>query len=241
MANIFKLLFKHDDDDGFDKLGLYPEKVHVTALPERRYLFTSRYLVIVSIVNICLTVMLTCFLFFLLPKKRITPRLMAINKSFQSVEIIEPDERSVDFIVLASEKSIAEYIFLRHSIVNNMNEMNRRWSTSSQIFWYSDSAVYQEFQQVAVPAQLALMQEENLTRNVEIVMIAKRYGNVWRAEFLTHDTSPKFEGVRTTVWKALLRVGFSPKQYPNKDEAIKNPLNFTITSYSVSSLGNPED
>ena len=39
--NIFKFLFSKVDESSNDKLGAYPEKVHVGAMPERRYLKTS--------------------------------------------------------------------------------------------------------------------------------------------------------------------------------------------------------
>ena len=241
MANIFKVIFGSNKVEGPDKLGLYPERNHVPALPERRYLFTSRFLVIISTVNLCINIMLTFVLFYLLPQRRIVPRFMAIDSRFNTVSLVEPHERFISSLILAKENYIAEYIFLRHSIVNNTNVMNRQWGANSKIYWYSATKVFEEFHHNFVPRELAMVQENNITRTVEIKMISRRYFGIWRAEFLTHDTSPNFEGTKSTLWRALINVGFFPKAYPNRDEAMKNPLNFTITNYSLSSLGDPND
>ncbi|MGD9638477.1 MAG: VirB8/TrbF family protein [Alphaproteobacteria bacterium] len=241
MANIFELLFKPKEADSPDKLGLYPERNHVPALPERRYLFTSRYLVVISVINVCITIMLSSILFYILPQRRIVPKLLAIDHRFDIVSLIEPDERLVDSLVLATETYIAEYIYWRHSIVPNVNEMNRRWGPASLVFWYSNLKLYQEFEHTFMPKDLAMAQEDEITREVEIRMISRRYYGIWRAEFLTHDTSPNFKGTRTTIWRALINVAFIKRPYPNQDEAMKNPLDFTVMSYSLSSLGSPDD
>lgn len=241
MANIFKILFNNKQEDAPDKLGLYPEKNHVAALPERRYLFTSHYLVIIAVVNLCINIMLTCVLFYLLPQKRMDPRFMAIDYRFNTVSLVEKSERTVDSVILATQTYLAEYIYLRHSASNNINLNNRQWGENSKVFWYSDQPVYKKFQHDYIPKELAYIQEHNVTRDVEILTVTRRYQGVWRAEFITHDTSPEFDGIKSTLWRALIRVGFAARHYPSRDEHIKNPLDFVITNYSLTSLGNPED
>ena len=40
MLDIFQTIFKYREKKSPDQLGFYPEKVHVSAMPERRYLWT---------------------------------------------------------------------------------------------------------------------------------------------------------------------------------------------------------
>ena len=36
-------------------------------------------------------------------------------------------------------------------------------------------------------------------------------------------------------WRALFEAGFKPRGYPNREERLKNPLNFFVNRYSLSS------
>ena len=51
--SIFNILFSEIDESTNDKLGAYPEKVHVRAMPERRYLKTSRFLTFMAAGLLC--------------------------------------------------------------------------------------------------------------------------------------------------------------------------------------------
>ncbi len=47
-----KNIFAKEDLRTNDKLGVYPEKVHVPAFLERKYLKTSRILAVISIISL---------------------------------------------------------------------------------------------------------------------------------------------------------------------------------------------
>ena len=49
MFDIFRTLFRYKEKESPDELGAFPVQIHVSAFPERRYLWTSRFLVILSI------------------------------------------------------------------------------------------------------------------------------------------------------------------------------------------------
>ena len=60
MFDIFNTVFKYKEKSSPDKLGVYPERVHIKAMPERRYLWSSRVLVIMAVFSICLNMILAC-------------------------------------------------------------------------------------------------------------------------------------------------------------------------------------
>ena len=66
MFEIFNTIFKYKEKQSPDQLGLYPERVHVEAMPERRYLWTSRVLVILSCLSISFNMMLAATIYLLL-------------------------------------------------------------------------------------------------------------------------------------------------------------------------------
>ncbi len=70
MFDIFQTIFKYKEKVTPDKLRFYPEKVHTNAIPERRYLWTSRFLVIFSCISISISMMLASAIYVLLPQRQ---------------------------------------------------------------------------------------------------------------------------------------------------------------------------
>ena len=86
MFDIFNTVFKYKEKSSPDKLGVYPERVHIKAMPERRYLWSSRVLVIISVFSICLNMMLSSTIYLLLPQRSSAPRLLYVNNKFNQMQ-----------------------------------------------------------------------------------------------------------------------------------------------------------
>jgi hypothetical protein len=97
MLDIFQTIFKYKEKRSPDKLGFFPERVHVGAMPERRYLWTSRLLVIVSCMSICLSMILATTIYLLLPQRGAYPRLLQTNRHFSQLELTERQEKPFRF------------------------------------------------------------------------------------------------------------------------------------------------
>lgn len=235
IKNILNSLFNVKDQETSDMLGAYPEKVHVRAMPERRYLLTSRFLVITSIVAMCINVMLACTLFMMIPQKSSRPRLTWMDKRFNSVALVERHFVRKRASTILNEMLIAEYVNLRHTILTDIDEMQRRWGENSKLFWYSKQDNYSRFKN---------MTESNpdfgltgIPRSVEILWINERAPGLWVAEFNTYDYDPKLTEPLVRKWRALLRVAYMNINFPNKKERMKNPFGFIVTNYSLSYRG----
>ena len=85
MLELLNTLFRYSEKKSPDKLGRFPERVDIAAMPERRYLWTSRLLVIFSAISICLTMMLASTIYVLLPQRGARPRLYNTNASFSKL------------------------------------------------------------------------------------------------------------------------------------------------------------
>ena len=121
MFDIFQTIFKYKEKASPDKLGFFPEKVHVEAMPERRYLWTSRILVIISCMSICFSMILACTIYLLLPQRGAYPRLLQTNPHFSQLELTERQERSIPVQDLLAEKYIEEYIIHLQKIKSFFN------------------------------------------------------------------------------------------------------------------------
>ena len=87
MFDIFNTVFKYKEKSSPDKLGVYPERVHIKAMPERRYLWSSRVLVIMAVFSICLNMILACTIYLLLPQRSSAPRLLFLNSKFNQMQL----------------------------------------------------------------------------------------------------------------------------------------------------------
>ena len=110
---IFINIFRYRDKKSPDILGKYPQEFHISSLPERRYLWTSRILAIFAVVSFCLNVMLTLLLYILLPQKNSAPDFYVVNQNLFTLEKALPLNINTNFIDLLTEKYIADY-FIKH-------------------------------------------------------------------------------------------------------------------------------
>ena len=145
MLDIFHTIFKFRDKESPDKLGLYPENVHVNAMPERRYLWTSRVLVILVCLSIAFNMMLASTIYVLLPQRNAAPQLFKVNQNFSQLEQVQPMEINMPVGDLITELHINEYIMQRYQITADYDELMRRWGKGSAIYWYSASDVFADF------------------------------------------------------------------------------------------------
>ena len=144
--NIFKFLFSKVDESSNDKLGAYPEKVHVGAMPERRYLKTSRIMALLSAGLLCVTIMLAFIIYLITPLLRSEPMLLAIDKRFYKLEPVQTQVVLWPASMLLMEEHIKQYILLRHTIVADIDEMQARWNEENSLLrWFSSTEAFGEF------------------------------------------------------------------------------------------------
>lgn len=237
MLDIFNTIFKYKEKASPDKLGLFPEVVHVEAMPERRYLWTSRFLVIISCFSICLNMMLASSLYVMLPQRGSSPQLFYIDRYFNNVEQVQPMEIDYPVSNLINEEQITNYIMMRYLISNDYDELMRRWGPSSYIFWMSSPMIYDRFQRYDAKFNMLQFQQNNMVRDVEIDWIRPLSKGLWQAQFRTMDYSSDSPDPMTNIWRAVMRVNFVKMLDRSHDDSLKNPYGFLINEYALSYKG----
>ena len=241
MLDIFQTIFRYREKKSPDKLGLYPERVHVNAMPERRYLWTSRILVIISCMSICFSMMLACAIYVLLPQRGASPMLLQTNNYFSRLELTDVAERTIPVQDLIAEQYIEEYILLRHVISDDYDELIARWSPGSPLYWMSSSRVFQSFATNDVQNNILQFRIRSLVRMVEVEWIKPMAKGLWQAQFITMDYYPGEETPIVNIWRAYLRVVFTTINFSNKDQRVYNPFGFLVLNYSLSYVGTPDE
>ncbi len=240
MFELFNTIFKYKEKKSPDILGYFPERVHVQSMPERRYLWTSRILVIMACLSISLNMILASTIYLLLPQRTVSPKLFYINKYFSQLEQVQPAEVDMPVSDLVTEQHINEYILLRYIITNDYDELRERWAPGSIIFWYSSKQVYSDFAENDVEYSIMQFREKSLIRNVDIEWTRPLARNVWQVQFQTLDYLPGFEKPVVNIWRATLRIGYTRIDFSNKEDAIINPFGFIVKTFSLAYHGTPE-
>lgn len=240
MFDIFNTIFKYREKESPDKLGLYPESVHVNAMPERRYLWTSRILVVLSCLSISFNMMLASVIYVLLPQRTVYPRILRINDYFSQLEQIQPMERYVSAADLVAEQMIYKYIQLRHEILRDYDEITKRWGHYETLYWMSSQEVYTKFENTEAKYNIQQFQMKGLRREVEIEWVKILAPGLWQAQFLFHDYVNGSTKPHTTIWRSIMRIGYRKIPFRNRSDLAKNPFGFLMINYSLGYLGTPE-
>ena len=259
LSNLFYTLFKYKEKAQKDELGYYPEKVEVKAFPERRFLWTSRFFVVISCLSLCLSMILGSVLNILIPMREVDIVPLQIDYQLHQVTRMQQSEVRVYAGDLVTESLMAKYVTERYTIGDNFDEMKDRLGEGKFIFLSSDKDVYGYFKDNELP-YFELLQQRGVRRKVEIINIYPVSFNFWQVRFRTIDTAPDLS-VRdfmdlmkvnletileapkqgeplVSTWVATMRMNFNFAKYDNKDVGLINPYGLTITSYDLSYLGN---
>lgn len=235
MFDIFNTLFRYKDKKSPDELGAYPIKVHIDAFPERRYLWTSRLLVILSGLSICLNMILVLTIYLLVPSVKVQPQFFNINKYFSQIERVQPRVLNYPVPDLITEQYIRQYLYVRYTMGDDAADLIEQWRTGSPLFWYSSPAVYSEFQSGEMQANIAGY-KKGMRRAIIIQWIKALSPGLWQTQFATYETTPGAQP-SITYWRATIRVAYTSLQFPNKEDKILNPYGFVVMSYSLAYHG----
>ena len=126
MIDLLKTVFKYKEKESPDRLGLYPEAIHTNAMPERRYLWSARLLVILACLSICFNLMLVSGIYLMLPLLDSGPALFYHDHTFSSFAPLEKQERPIAAIDLLTESFLRDYVLLRHVVTNDYDELKSR-------------------------------------------------------------------------------------------------------------------
>ena len=232
---IFSSLFRYRDKKSPDKLGLYPERFHVLAIPERRYLWTSRLLVIISVINISLLMILTLTIYLLLPQRSAHPLLF--EQYYGSLRYLQPQIIRASPLQLLTEYHIREYINLRHNLPERLGQLITRWNDNSVFKSYCSEKVYSDFIEQQQMDNLKKMIIKKIRRKVEIEKIENLTGNLYAVRLKAITAYPDREKPVITVMNAYLRVGYVDYGKNPPPEYLHNPYGFKVWSYELGYLG----
>lgn len=135
----FASIIRNDEETTNDELGAYPERLHVSAFPERRYLKTSRVIAI----SIFITIFINMALAFIYTKLASEGdaniydyahggvHLYQVDMYNRKIKQVELPHTKIGARHLLSQTLIEEYLIQRFEVSTSYNEMLERWNSNS--------------------------------------------------------------------------------------------------------------
>ena len=166
-----------------DVLEAYPERLHVSALPERRYLKTARFFVVVSLLSLTLNFALA----FIYMRNASLVEAVVHNPESQDTFMYQLDYYNKELKPIQKPKRrllgkdlvyqnlITDYLNERYQIKYNRQEMEAKWGTGGKLFAYAP-----KLHELFIPeanAGLAALQN-GITREIYIYSIQNLISNL---------------------------------------------------------------
>ncbi len=251
----FKKKISTQDLNTRDVLGTYPENMQVRALPERRYLKTSRLLAIIILINIGIISMVGGFFTYYADRVDVdiaTPdavHLFAIDPVRKTLVPAEYAQMRVPALQLMAEDLVRNYIKQRHEIVWDNTVMQNRWSAGGPV------ALFSMFKQVFTPAQAEAnvayeeSRREGFVRDIHLYELKFLGGGLWDGVFDMFDmpipdsfnpicacsdngvdclTCKTTNAIRRQRFRVFVRGTFNVEARNSW-----NPLGYVVTSYNL--------
>lgn len=240
MNKFLSLIFNSSGGKTNDELGEYPVKLHVPAMPERRYLNTTRIMTLMSVCSLCIMMVLAIFLYLLPPQVRSIPEFAVLNDLDNNVQQIGGFSQQKEATSLITEKLVSDYVILKREVVPNVEAMKDRYKEDGLLSTFSNTVVFARM--LTDSARLLRdVQNHGLKREVKILWAKPLAANVWRVRYETIDTYKDREEPEVNSWFAIVKFSFIPHTL-SREALMKNPFGFVVSEYKdVKGANHPED
>ena len=254
MGKIRDFFFPQKKQTG-DILGRYPEYMQVRALPERRYLKTSRLLAVFILVNLGITMALAGLYAYVAERVDVSimsqkaVNLFYIDTEKKQIRATEHETRRYYVTQFVMEDLIRRYITERHAILWDNNKMKARWDRGSFVWGVSaQKTVYDAFASRS-QMELANSRSKGYVRDVHLYELEYMLDGRWMAIFDEFDMpipdsyNPVCNDCQDNSKDCIeckKKIAFDRRRYKVfirsafiNTKSIGNPLGFMIYSYQV--------
>jgi hypothetical protein len=174
-----------------DALGAYPERIQISAIPERRYLRTTRVLAIFTFLNLAASLVLIgyCIYYAALSDVNINRHIYTIDPVYKRVYAAEYDKQKVSARELILEEAVSDYIKARTEVNMDINLQKKNIATVKK-FMPEDENILKAYQKEANDL-FNLARSKKVNKETYIYDIQKTPSGMWKAVIDVFDVQPE--------------------------------------------------
>ena len=177
-----------------DVLEAYPTRLHVSALPDRRFFRMTRTLTMINALLVCLLIVQACFFYYAMDHQDIDIKypsgrnaLYRLDPESKTLRRIARTTATYSPLEFSREEMLLQYIKLRHSIVRDRDEMERRLKTTADKDGDASLLAVVSSRKSFIGIEKDIVQtaqrleRDGRVRDVHIYDLKHEYRNLWTA------------------------------------------------------------
>ncbi|MBP5216040.1 MAG: type IV secretion system protein [Alphaproteobacteria bacterium] len=205
------------------------------------FMWLSRLVILCAIISLSFFLCASLVIFRLAPEISVEPLLIIKQNDTETMVRYEPIDPKMSSIKKVTEMYIKQYVILRNTVVNDMQEMRTRWGPGGIIEYMSAPDVYAEF--VGKNADsVDQMFDDDYSSEVRIDELGKETESspAWNVVFTVFNLSKnRGNSGALTLKTKRYKVSITPKFIPERSlqrPRLINPLGFTVMKYNQSEI-----
>ena len=179
-----------------DNLEAYPERMQISAIPERRYLRTARLLAILTFINLGVLMALAgVFAYYAVRldvsvANRRVVNIYAIDPEHKVIKASEYGETVIPAMQLMMEKSVREFIIARNSYRLDAQEHRKNWGPGGIVDMYLHPEKYKDFKEEISYSIENDARRKNVNKEVHIYSLRQTPAGLWEGLIDVFDMPP---------------------------------------------------
>lgn len=179
-----------------DNLEAYPERMQISAIPERRYLRTTRLLAILTFINLGILMALGgVFAYYAVRidvsvANRRVVNLYAIDPEHKVIKAAEYNRTRVSALQLMLEKAVREFVIARNSYLLDPKENNKNWAPGGIVSMYLHPEMYKTFAQDQSYGISSDAAKKKANKEVHIYSLQQTPSGLWEGLMDVFDMPP---------------------------------------------------
>jgi len=240
MSKFLSLIFSSGGEKTNDVMGEYPVKLHVPAMPERRYLNTTRIMTLLSVCSLCIMIALAVVLYVLPPQVRSVPRFAMVNALDNNIQRIGSFSKNMNAMYYITEKLVSDYVVMKRQVTPNIEAMKDHYKEGGNLEIFSNGQTYVKVKADSLRI-LKEIEKHGLKREVNVLWAKPLTRGVWRVRYEITDTYKDRAEPEVSSWYAIVTFSFRPGALDH-DKLMVNPFGFVVEDYKdVKAANNPDD
>ncbi|MCL2673574.1 MAG: hypothetical protein FWF01_04245 [Alphaproteobacteria bacterium] len=224
-----------------DRLEVYPLRMNIPVLAERKYLKTTRTLAIWGYFSLMLSVLIVMLIYIMVPQRVAVPRFLVFNNELMRMEIAEQSHVTRAALDLEAERLVTEYVVARMSFFASSADRTRHIVENRNLLDLFFVGGGRGENVSFVPYHQRLIAEQsgprgNFNRRVMVTSATRLNETTWLVDFVTEDNflNNEFHS-RFIRWRAYVFGSFLTAAEQREREwsnlSAVNPLAFSISKF----------
>ncbi len=224
-------------DEKYQPQYITEDDFHTSSAKEVYFRWLARLVIFCAVLSLGLFLSATLVVFRLAPEILVEPLLITTQTDSNNMVRYEPISEKMPSIQQLTELYIKQYVILRNTVINDIDEMRTRWGPGGLVHYLSAPPVYSAFVgDNAKAVQNMFSKDYSSEVRIDSINRISEKSPAWYVNFTVYNLSHNQLKSGALILKTTrYRASVTPKFYEERRAVyprIVNPLGFTVVKYN---------